>query len=192
MTCQTKLLASVLSCGRLRFEAYHKTKNMPPHNSSALRLSPQPVLEIPNDLSHTERIAREREELIGIEEETEYSFLAEQYLEIEDMLESIKNCYEWRDQETVVHFLEDNPRLLQLLCEAPEVVRSIFGDDARMALEFMDCSNVPGEVDQLHLLVHTPAGIEEMGEMFYTFDHTWWNECRKQVQGKLNILPEFD
>ena len=85
-------------------------------------------------------------------------------------------------EKEVLQFLEKYPRLLPLLCEAPEHIFSIFGRDAELLLEL---HKDPEEAyDELFVVIKTKRA--DAVELLERLDE-WFLQFAKDIDNKLNF-----
>ena len=98
--------------------------------------------------------------------------------------------FDLRNRQGVIDFVEENPRLRQLLVEARETIPGHFGSDVRMALELTSDID-SGGVNELFLLIVTEMSVDAALERMFRLDDEWWLDAVSRADGLMNISIEY-
>ena len=94
---------------------------------------------------------------------------------------------EWHSKEDILQFIKDN-NLTDILVDAPEYIREVFGDDIKLALELED--DPEENWTELWIIIKSNYTPEEAIELELKLLHTWWKNIKDKVRDKLNYMCE--
>lgn len=83
-------------------------------------------------------------------------------------------------------FIRANDFLLPLLAEIPPRVKTVFGDNVKLALK-LKLSDEP----EVWVLIQTELSAREAFPLLDQFDNEYWLDNLERAQGKLNVRLEY-
>jgi hypothetical protein len=93
-------------------------------------------------------------------------------LKVQNQVEQLEKYYTLGDKAQVLAFIEQNPKLLELLLAAPNQIRRFFPTEP-LSLDLVHYYDAPGEVE-LWIHIETDeddtAGIDKLDQLF----DAWW------------------
>jgi len=106
----------------------------------------------------------------------------------DEIIEYLKQNYEFIDPATIKVFLFDNPFLIDILLEAIGKIDSLFGVGAKKVLELFTDSEEGFE--ELFIVIKTDFPVPEARRRFNNLIDAWFLDVIDKTQGLLNITTE--
>ena len=105
-------------------------------------------------------------------------------------MQSLSKIYDFRRENEVKSFLDNNSYLHSLLVDAHEAIQNHFGLNAHVALEVFHDPEADDE-SELFVLIQTKLPVDEARRRRAQFDEEWWLGKSSQARCRLNIDLEY-
>jgi len=99
-----------------------------------------------------------------------------------EKFEQIKKLYSFTDTSNIETFLNKNDFLIDILLEAPEHIRKVFGDDINLFLELED--------NELFIIIKSKYMSEKAVKLEEKLFDEWFIGIMDKIDGKLNFMEE--
>lgn len=109
---------------------------------------------------------------------------------LESQIVRLDDSFEFKDRNTVVSFLRENPLLVDLLFETRQKISHYFGPETRSALEvFTDPDD--GDDHRLFALILTTFPSDEALSRLEQLDQEWWIQQPYEAKRLMNVDVEY-
>jgi hypothetical protein len=132
-----------------------------------------------------------------VQEQEEFRIESEKWMELslraqleDDSITTLKRQYHWSNPSLIFSFLAGHLEVLPILLEAPEQVRRIFGNQARLRIECVSDPEVPGS-NELFCYIGVDISAKEASIRLRQLDTEWFLSHIPKVNGLLNFDVEF-
>lgn len=109
---------------------------------------------------------------------------------IDELMDRLREQYEFRDSAAIETYIEQNPSLFNLLMNARDKIREHFGSDAHVVLEAVKGLEADND-KRLFVFVQTESSSDEALDRLDELYEKWWIDALSTARPKLSIDVEY-
>lgn len=107
----------------------------------------------------------------------------------EALIDTLYEQVKFNDYVAVTDFLRTNPFLINLLLEAHDEIKNVFGPSTQMSLSLFSDFDYPDET-KLYLSINS-IDLQNDIDKLDQIDRNWWFHNLHKAKGKMNLDLEF-